>query len=111
VKIILHDKVPRHDQINIQGDPMRVFLTSKIELVINRGDRLIDVVEAVRPHMPHFSRIQIKAIVAYYFAMGERAVRGNFTEPWQPEEYRVKRNRKYLKGVVVERSKRKKERV
>lgn len=99
MKITVHNNVLRHEEINITYNPMRVMLTGNVELLIEKGDKLSDVVKAIRPHMPWFDRKTLMGIVTFYFAMGERAAAGRYNKPWTRKESRVRKNRRYLRGI------------
>lgn len=99
MKIRKHDRVPKAEQIKLRHDPLSIFLIANVELVIERGDRLGDVARAMRPHMPWFSRSQLRGIAGYYFAMGERSAQGRSTRPWRRKEYNDHPDRVYLNGI------------
>jgi len=101
MQIKKHDRVLKIEQIKLRHEPLSVFLVSNVELIIQRGDRLGDVARTMQPHMPWFSRQQLRGIAGYYFAMGERSARDRLTKPWRRKEFNSDPDRRYLEGIEV----------
>lgn len=89
---------PKIQEVFIKYDPLIVWLDKYVELRIDKGDRLSEVVKAVRPYYPQLSKDQVVQLVAYWFAMGERARDGRLRDDWQEKEYRKRGGRRYLVG-------------
>lgn len=96
MEVIHHERSPKPEQMELQHDPLRIWLSRKLEIVVTKGDRLGDVAEVVQAE-GWLSKLESRQLVALWFAIGER--RGNFrptNTTWNAEELDASRTRRYL---------------
>lgn len=80
-------------------DPLTIWLTSMARLRIQRGDRLADVAAVVSQYW-NLDGDEARAVVGYWYAIGERRARrlaglGGY-HGWRDHEVRATPGRRYL---------------
>lgn len=93
-----HTVRPKVEFMTLVANPLRVWLSSRLELVIRRGDRLINVARVIEQEL-NLSHGAALRVAAYYFALGERQARGRMGEPWKKDEMSVRNQRRYLEDI------------
>lgn len=102
MRVIIHAKSPKPTEMTLSVDPLRIWLTSVVELVIERGDCLYKVTQPVVEHWGVPKR-KARRIVATWFALGERSGRSRQHEDWSLRETRVTPGRIYKPARSKER--------
>lgn len=95
MELIQHAKPVRKPEVHISTNPLVVWLTPTLELVIHKGDYLKDVAREVEKVWP-LDRAASRQMVAYWFALGEM-IAWETGHDWTDHELRPKPKRKYLK--------------
>lgn len=99
MRFIEHDGRPKIEEVELNHDPMSVWLTSREEILIERGDRLFDVAKKVHQLHPEWNlgKKGYMKLVAYWFALGERFCEGTMERiKWTRQELRATGDRRYL---------------
>ena len=86
--IIIKDKI----------DPMILWLSRSESLTIHKGDRLEDVAQIVKKRWK-LSLVDARQLVAYWFALGERARSKKLGQKWRGQELHSSPTRRYLKRI------------
>lgn len=103
MKIIEYDTIPKPESMTLEVDPLHVYLSKTTELRIERGDKIIDVADAVKRHWSMFDMETIMRIVGCWFSIGERVAGGkNKDSTWTEREARAHSTRRYLEGITAE---------
>jgi hypothetical protein len=95
MKIIRHDKKPDSKDVGTQlnHNPMRVFLTPTVELLIEKGDQLKIIALQIKVHWGVNAK-KSQRIAALWFALGERRVKKG--AGWTKLELSEEPGRRYL---------------
>lgn len=96
MKITEHVRPPRSLTMELIAEPLTVWLTKTVEMQISRGDVLKDVAKAVGEHWPGLAKDELRRLVAFWFALGERRAKKK-SGPWTLGELDVSPKRRYLR--------------
>lgn len=97
MKIIKYDKRPKIIQVELKADPFSVWLDTRTEMRIERGDRLDDIAKVVLRQGWGLKKGSARKLVAYWFALGERLeLRKMSKSKWNKRELRADPDRRYL---------------
>lgn len=83
------------------SNPLVIWLTRRDELVIEKGDRLLDIARVIKRTLPPLSLAEAGKLAAFYFALGERAAHRTWKSPWTKAELQVVAERRYLTRKTV----------
>lgn len=87
MKLIRHERRPTINSIKLKSNPLTVWLGTRTELKIKRGDNLEDVARLITKENPWNVHIKVaRQIAAYWFALGERVVDGRVGTKWRTKE-------------------------
>lgn len=81
-------------EVKLTFDPLSIWVISGVELIVDPGDKLGDVAKAIKQYLPELGPKERRALVAYWFFLGERAASGG-REPWKRKELRTNSTRRY----------------
>jgi hypothetical protein len=97
MKLTTHDRIPKPTEMTLGAKPLRVLLTKHVELVIEKGDTIAYVAQAIASTWRHLDDKSARRLAAYYFAIGERraGLRPNDSE-WSDTELSTSLHRRYL---------------
>lgn len=91
MKFHVHEKMPAQTELQLESDPLRIWVTHNIELVIERGDRLNDVAIRIAEFLP-VSFTEALGLATYYFNLGERYANQESLDPeWSTTVVNVER--------------------
>lgn len=102
MRVVTHPTRPsfKPTTMELQSSPMIVWLDKTLHLEIDQGDTLDEVAGVVREHWG-LGRRESRALVAYWFAIGERVYRqrtqGSPDKDWSPSELSADPDRRYLR--------------
>lgn len=99
MNLIEHAKSPKPQTMELQANPLTIWLQRDIELQIEEGDPILLVAQMIE-HYWKVDADEAVRIAGFWFAIGERRVRGT-TGPWQPYELRTGGGRRYLNGSTA----------
>lgn len=94
MKLIEHEKIPKPISITLGFVPFVVFLTKRVELQIESGDKLEEIALIVRRHWT-LDLPTARQVVALWFALGERLSLGNPESALKPKELEANSRRTY----------------
>lgn len=101
MKIIKHNKRPKIIQVELKADPFTVWLDTRTEMRIERGDRLDDIAKVVLRQGWGLNKGSARKLVAYWFALGERLeLRRTSKSKWKKRELRADPDRRYLTDLL-----------
>lgn len=83
------------ETMELCAKPMTIWLSRQVQLVIEKGDRLSEVVAVVVKTM-QMEPARARQLVAYWFALGERIENGCPDLAWTKSELHVSDGRRYL---------------
>lgn len=99
MEIINHDGRPDIKEVLLETDPLVIFLDSRRELRIERGDSLEEIAREVYDQNAEgwgLSWGETQRLVAYWFSLGERLRDTRWVEGWDEEELEIRDDRRYL---------------
>lgn len=71
MKFITHEQVTKKKRMVLRGEQMIVWLSKYHELIIEKGDRLGEVVEVVRGVFDTLPRRVVTEMAGFWFDLGE----------------------------------------
>jgi len=95
MKIVEEPKRPKIPDVRMQFDPFIIYLTTTTRLEIEKGDTILEVMEALLEHWP-IKRKLAASLATYFFAMGERLRDRRMSDKWRKRELMVSIHRQYL---------------
>ena len=95
MKVNVMERSAKPETMTLRAKPMTVWLSRRVQLVIEKGDLLSAVAGEVIKHTK-LDREHAQQLVAYWFALGERAENGCPDLAWTKSELHVSRGRRYL---------------
>lgn len=98
-----HVRSPKPETLTLTANPLTIWLSRAIELVVEPGDTLAEVVVESRKYWKHLSDPEAYQLVACWFAMGERRAGKRPTNcPWTDAERDITPTRRYLHVLRAE---------
>lgn len=97
MKLTRYQRRPQMDAIRLKPEPLIIWLTDRLEMRVERGDRLSDVIRMVNKKRPDWSQagINVESLVSYWFSLGERLAADEIGETWSNVPVNT-RERRYL---------------
>jgi hypothetical protein len=95
MKLTKHDKLTNVEEMRLRARPLRIYITRGVELTLEKGDQLGDVVERIARYIPVSVR-PVDKLVAFWFAVGERLETKTHTPQWSKKELSTAPGRRYL---------------
>jgi len=96
MQLVEHPKHTKPTAMTLGTQPMTVYLSPTLELLIERGDTLRQVAAVISEHWPIKKQAALKA-AAFWFAIGERVARNELGDDWTTAELDASPMRRYLR--------------
>lgn len=94
MNVTTHERRPPITEVHLKFDPLTVWLTPRVELVIEKGDTVRDIARVVAKYWS-MSKKDARHIVAYWFTLGERAAGSRLGSPWKKRDKDASPDRVY----------------
>lgn len=101
MKLKRHERAAQIQEVRLSYNPLVVWLSPRIELIIERGDEIREVAKVVAREWD-VPLSTARRMAAYWFALGERAETGEMGEPeWRRDEIQAHPRRRYLDMLSI----------
>lgn len=99
MRIVKHDRKPNYNEIHLTVVPLVVWLSPLEELIVDRGDTLLEVAKTIHGRWS-LSKKSCRELVAFWFALGERISRGDErVAGWNDQELSISLKRRYNPSI------------